>query len=97
MAPLADSVQGVESQRLLLETNLSKLRKSLRHWQAWEVEYEGLKEEVMRIGKQATTTELEKVASGFGGGLVDEKGMTPLHLNRGPLLKGARDENTSTR
>jgi unconventional prefoldin RPB5 interactor 1 len=29
-----------------LESRLSKLRNTLKHWQTWEAEYEGFKEEL---------------------------------------------------
>ena len=37
----------IEQQRQALEDNVAKLRKTLKHWQRSEAEYEGLKEEVL--------------------------------------------------
>jgi len=45
--PVKDSFLDLERHRQLLEENIEKLRKSLRHWQMWEAEYEGLKEEIL--------------------------------------------------
>lgn len=39
-----------ERHRLQLKENISKLQKSLQHWQTWEVEYEGLREEISGLG-----------------------------------------------
>ena len=46
MADIRDSFVDLERHRLQLEQNVSKLRASLRHWQQWELEYEGMKEDV---------------------------------------------------
>ena len=45
----SDSFMDLERHRLSLEQNLAKLRASLQHWQAWEIEYEGLKEEILKL------------------------------------------------
>ena len=42
-----DSFSELERHRLLLSQNVAKLRASLQHWLAWEIEYEGLKEEIL--------------------------------------------------
>ena len=47
--------------RLRLEENVAKLRKSLQHWQTWELEYEGLKEEIQRFKGQPTTEDIVMV------------------------------------
>lgn len=47
MAGIRDSFVDLERHRLQLEQNISKLRASLRHWQQWELEYEGMKEDVL--------------------------------------------------
>lgn len=53
-----DGYEDLERQRLLLEENVSKLRESLKHWQIWETEYEGMKEEIEILGDDHTSTEL---------------------------------------
>jgi unconventional prefoldin RPB5 interactor 1 len=45
--PVKDSFADLERHRLRLEGNVSKLKKALKHWQTWEAEYEGLKEEIL--------------------------------------------------
>ena len=48
---LRDSLVDLERYRLQLEQNVAKLRASLRHWQTWEIEYEGMKEEILELGE----------------------------------------------
>ena len=49
-----DPLVDLERHRLRLEENVAKLRKSLLHWQTWELEYEGLKEEIQLKGQPTT-------------------------------------------
>jgi unconventional prefoldin RPB5 interactor 1 len=56
-----DSLVDLERHRLRLEENLVKLRQSLRHWQTWEAEYEGLKEEILAAGGNASSTDLVRL------------------------------------
>lgn len=53
-----DLLVDLERHRLRLEENVAKLRKSLQHWQTWELEYEGLKEEIQRLKGQPTTEDI---------------------------------------
>ena len=53
-----DSFVDLERHRLRLEENVSKLRKSLQHWQTWEAEYEGMKEEIEGLDDGHTVSEL---------------------------------------
>lgn len=46
-----DSLADLERYRLQLEQNVARLRASLRHWQTWEIEYEGMKEEILELGE----------------------------------------------
>ena len=48
----------LERHRLRLEENVAKLRESLQHWQTWEAEYEGMKEEIEGLSDRHTDTEL---------------------------------------
>ena len=50
MAAQKDILQDLERRRSELEKNVADLRKSLKHWQTWEAEYEGLKEEIEGLG-----------------------------------------------
>lgn len=63
------SLTSLEQQRELLERNVAQLQKSLQYWQTWEAEYEGLREEIQRVGKRATNTDLVR----------GRYGMPPLH------------------
>ncbi|KAF2482411.1 Prefoldin subunit-domain-containing protein [Neohortaea acidophila] len=63
----------LEQQRQTLEDNLQKLRQSLKHWQIWEAEYEGLKEEIQTAGAEPSVSQLEELAKSYNGELVTEK------------------------
>lgn len=71
---------NLEQQRLALEENLQKLRQSLKHWQTWEAEYEGLKEEILNAstGTITTPSQLENIAKTYDGDLVNEKEIREL-------------------
>ena len=71
-------VMELEQQRLALEASLDKLRQSLKHWQAWDAEYEGLKEELASTGVASHGNDLTKLAKNFGGDLVNEKEILDL-------------------
>ena len=59
MAVLKDeSAVRIERQRLQLEQNVSNLQASLQHWQAWEIEYEGMKEDILGFGEHCNQTDL---------------------------------------
>lgn len=61
MAYVRDGFDELECHRLQLENNVAKLRASIRHWQTWEAEYEGLKEEIHQLGEQHTAAELVSI------------------------------------
>ena len=70
-----DSLADLEKRRLQLEQNVAKLRKSLRHWQQWEVEYEGMKEELLSLRSDHTQEDIKRYANGNTGsplGLEDD-------------------------
>lgn len=73
-----DVLSTVESERQKLEANIAKLRKSLRHWQTWEAEYEGLREELGGLQGPSNTEDMLKTGLDFGGELVNEKEMKEL-------------------
>jgi len=58
MAALKDSLLDLERRRVQLENNVIDLRKSLQHWQIWEAEYEGLKEEISALGANPSSQKL---------------------------------------
>lgn len=57
----------------MLEDNIQNLRNSLRHWQTWEAEYEGLKEEILAANPSPNRTQLEILAFEYEGDLVNRK------------------------
>ena len=65
-----DSFLDLERHRQLLEENIEKLRTSLRHWQIWEAEYEGLKEEILSITPTPTHEQLLALSREYQGELV---------------------------
>jgi unconventional prefoldin RPB5 interactor 1 len=65
-----DSFLDLERHRQLLEANIQKLRTSLEHWQTWEAEYEGLKEEIANLGPAPKAEQLIAVGKEYDGTLV---------------------------
>ncbi|KAL8924632.1 MAG: hypothetical protein Q9208_003947 [Pyrenodesmia sp. 3 TL-2023] len=55
------------------EENIEKLRKSIRIWQTWEAEYEGLREELHSVGSDAAGSALEDVGKQFHAELLNQK------------------------
>ncbi len=51
-------VDDMEQLRSDLEEKVTKLRKSLRTWQTWEAEYEGLKEEIQALKGKPSAAKL---------------------------------------
>lgn len=58
MEVIRDSFVDLEKYRLQLEQNVEKLRVSLQLWQAWEIEYDGMREEILALGPVHTQAEL---------------------------------------
>ncbi|KAI9815966.1 MAG: hypothetical protein M1827_001958 [Pycnora praestabilis] len=73
-----DSFIELEHQRLRLEQNVAKLQKSLQHWQTWEAEYEGLKEELIDVNGNESRAEMLVIGKDFGNTLVDEEEIKTL-------------------
>lgn len=75
----------IERQRRLLEENVQKLRQSLKHWQIWEAEYEGLKEELVATGPEELTAEVvTDICKSYDAALVTEKEIRDLAGQAGP-------------
>jgi unconventional prefoldin RPB5 interactor 1 len=73
-----DSFLDLERHRQLLEENIEKLRKLLRHWQTWEAEYEGLKEEILAADPAPDHQQLVELAHEYEGDLVNRKEVDEL-------------------
>ena len=71
--PLKDSFLDLEKHRQLLEANIEKLKQSLRHWQTWEAEYEGLKEEILAAEPPPNRVQLVAIGQSYEGQLVTQK------------------------
>jgi unconventional prefoldin RPB5 interactor 1 len=68
--PLNDNaLQDLERHRLLLETQITQLRKALQTWQLWSAEYEGLKEEIEALSSP-TNADLLAIGQNFNGQVV---------------------------
>ncbi|KAL8764313.1 MAG: hypothetical protein Q9184_000018 [Pyrenodesmia sp. 2 TL-2023] len=62
-----------DRQRQRTEENIEKLRKSIRIWQTWEAEYEGLKEELHGVSSDAPGSALDDVGKQFHAELLNQK------------------------
>lgn len=83
----------VERQRTELEENIRKLRKSLQHWQSWEIEYEGLREEIASLPNGSSTNDVLAIARDFRAELVNDKELQNIvgggagpHRNQGQIV-----------
>lgn len=68
-----DSFLDLEKHRQLLEENIEKLQKALYHWQTWEIEYEGLKEEILAAEPSLNRTQLADLAHEYKAELLTQK------------------------
>ena len=83
---------GLEQQRLALESNLQQLRQDLKHWHTWEAEYEGLKEEILSLKGDLTSSQLESIAQSYNGDLLNEKEILELaRLDQESLPRSAQE------
>jgi unconventional prefoldin RPB5 interactor 1 len=71
--PIKDSFLNLERHRQLLEDNIANLQKSLQHWQTWEAEYEGLKEEILASSPFSGHDQLVAICQQYEGDLVTKK------------------------
>ncbi|KAL4867339.1 Prefoldin subunit-domain-containing protein [Aspergillus spectabilis] len=67
-----NNIDGLERQRLELESNILQLQQSLYHWRTWEAEYDGLMENIGELDDDATTDDFLRVGRDFDGTLVNE-------------------------
>ncbi|KAK7550039.1 Prefoldin subunit-domain-containing protein [Phyllosticta citricarpa] len=81
-AEARDHLSDLERQRLRLEDQLEQLRKSLRHWQTWDAEYEGLKEEIQALQEkdngEPSADQILAAGREFDGELVNGKEIREL-------------------
>ncbi|KAI7367451.1 hypothetical protein KC354_g3428 [Hortaea werneckii] len=63
----------IEQQRQALEGNLQQLRQSLKYWQAFEAEYEGLKEEILDAQPNVDAAKLDALSTAYDGKLVTKQ------------------------
>ncbi|KAI7623373.1 hypothetical protein KC346_g2772, partial [Hortaea werneckii] len=63
----------IEQQRQALEGNLQQLRQSLKYWQAFEAEYEGLKEEILDAQPNVDAAKLDALSTAYDGELVTKQ------------------------
>ncbi|QSZ35147.1 hypothetical protein DSL72_008012 [Monilinia vaccinii-corymbosi] len=68
-----DSFLDLEKYRQQLEDNIARLRKSLQHWQTWDAEYDGLKEEILSADPAPNRDELISIARNYDADLVRGK------------------------
>ena len=76
----------MEKTRKELEQNVSKLRASLRHWQQWEIEYEGMKEELLSLKDQHSQKDLQSIEQSANDPLFGESDDKFLNFQERKLL-----------
>ncbi|KAI0999848.1 hypothetical protein K3495_g8349 [Podosphaera aphanis] len=64
---------NLERHELRFQDIRTNLIKSMRHWQLWAAEYEGLKEEILSATSSLTRNELVAICSQYEGDLVSKK------------------------
>ena len=74
-------VDGLERQRQKLQENVDKLHKSIKIWQTWEAEYEGLREELQRLEDSASSQVIDEVGSQCVGEFLNQKEINLLIRN----------------
>ncbi|KAL7926829.1 Prefoldin subunit domain-containing protein [Trichoderma austrokoningii] len=78
MSDARDSFADLEKHRLRLEDNVSQLQKALQHWQTWDAEYEGLREEVEAVTAADEAKELQRIHGEFDGELLGRTEMDEI-------------------
>ncbi|KAL8948890.1 MAG: hypothetical protein Q9222_004962 [Ikaeria aurantiellina] len=75
----ADIAGGkLTSEQQRLENNTQQLKKSIKYWQTWEVEYEGLREELQNLAHDVNPSILREVSGRCTGDLLDQKEISLL-------------------
>jgi unconventional prefoldin RPB5 interactor 1 len=74
MAQARDLTQDLERHREVLEETVTKLRKSLNHWEQWYIEYSHLKEEVTSLPEQPPSRkDLARIRRDFDSDILTKK------------------------
>ena len=94
MANHEERLYKLEKRRIELQENVAKLQASLRHWQAWEIEYESMKEEILDLGNEPEPAEIDKTA---GNSDVASFGSEKALLTRKEKLLILRNDKGVTR
>ncbi|KAI9766624.1 MAG: hypothetical protein M1840_006435 [Geoglossum simile] len=76
--PVKDSFADLERHRMRLGKYVSELQNTLKHWQTWAAEYEGLKEEIIAFKGDPQPEDLIAIGRDFGGTVVTEKEIKEL-------------------
>jgi len=88
------ALHRVDQQRLELESSIAKLRKSLRHWQTLEIDYEGLREEIHLLPEDSSSEEQLQAARDFQPEVVDDKELLELFTSaQGKYRRPAKTED----
>jgi unconventional prefoldin RPB5 interactor 1 len=77
-AEVPSTMDGLEVLRKNLEAQISNLQRTLRYWQTWEAEYEGLREELEAEDDHVSPERMVAIGADFGGDVVNEKEMKEL-------------------
>ena len=72
------ALEKVEAKRKELEDSVACLRKSLRHWQTLELDYEGLREEFVLLNDNESEDKCLEVARDFKPEALDDKDLQSL-------------------
>ena len=72
------AVKDLESQRQRLGEDVTRLKNSIKYWQNWEAEYEGLKEELQKAENSESSSTPEDICKDFGCERLDQKGIEEL-------------------
>ncbi|SZF01384.1 unnamed protein product [Blumeria hordei] len=67
-----DNYADLECHHLLLQNHITDLQKSMCHWQLWEAEYEGFKEEILAT-TSFTQEGLRLIGDQYDGQLLNQK------------------------
>jgi hypothetical protein len=71
------ATQELDDLRESLDKRLLVLRASLKYWQTWEAEYEGLKDELESQEDEPSAEDMVKIGVDYGSEIIDDKGKHP--------------------